>query len=703
MTLKTGNYPSFLGGVSQQDDSVRSPTQLSQAINTWHHAALGTGKRPPAEFVKVLSSSIDPYTHWHSIVRDDFERYVVAVGNGTIRVFNHTTGYEYDVVPTGSAFQYLETELQPWTVMKCRTIADTTFIVNTERVVKLADELSPGTLSGSVQTFTDLPKGTASVPIPSGALYEIIGAEGNEFDNYYVQRAGAGVWMEVARPGIKHRFDKLTMPHVLKRIPDPVHADGFYFAFGPPEWEGRLAGDATTNIPASFVGERIRDVFHHRGRLGFLSTENCALSEVDRPFNFWRTSVTQLLDSDPVDFSIETDGVASLHHAVSYESALLLFGDNGNWQMTADPFLTPKTPKVDPLTNYQCSRFVKPDALGDSLYFPDDSGAYVAVREYFLDDVSVTGDAADVTSHVPSYVPGSIRALEGAAAADLLMLAPVAADHQLYTYAVRWAGNDKTQSAWCAWNISGVGAVKHIKVIDGYAYVIATALGGAGVELLRFALSTTIGDHDFTRDYSLMLDRLAVLQPAYHALGNYTDINLPYTLGSLMNVTVAKTDDWEHPGSLVDLAGASLVNSGMTIRLQGDVAAGRLAVGLNYEARGVLTRPFLRNSNGEPYTTGRTQVRDLTVSYKDAAYFEVEVATRGRTVDPQTYLAGHNGLFTARTLNDSMFRIGRPAFHSGERRFPIGSRSDQVQISLVNRLPYQCWWQSAQFRAIYKP
>ena len=700
MALQTGRYPSFIGGVSQQDDSVRNPTQLSEAINTWLHAALGTGKRPPAEFVKVLGNDLDHMAYCHSIVRDSFERYLVVIGNGSVRVFDHMTGHEYDVVPTGDALEYLQTEMQPWSVMKAMTIADSTFIVNTERTVKLSDELSPGTMTGAVQTFTDLPKPTAMFPIPEGAIYEIVGAEGNEFDNYYVQRAGTGVWMEVARPGIKHRVDAKTMPHVLKRIPDPIHGDGFWFSFGAPEWEGRMAGDESTNISPSYVGEKIVDVFHHRGRLGLLSTENCALSEVDRPFNFWRTSVTQLLDSDPVDFSVTTDGVASLRHGVSFESALLLFGDRANFQMTAEPFLTPKTPKVDPLVNYECSRYVKPQMCGDSLYFPADSGAFATLREYFVDDVSITGDAADVTSHVPRYVPGRVRAMATAPESDVVFLAQEAAPHQLYAYFVRWAGSDKVQSAWCSWNITGVGRVVHLKTIDSYLYVVAQSPGG-GVELLKLSLNLAAQDGDFTEDYTFLLDRLVIAEPVHYPFGNYTDIQLPYVLEEIDELTIVKTDDWEDPGELFDMQNVQLVDGGLTVRLQGNMAGGRVALGLNYETRAALTRPYLKDGQGNSITVGRLQVRDITVVYKDAAYFEVEVATRGRTTDPQTYLAGHAGLFTSRTLGDEMFRIGSPAFHSGERRFPVQSRSDQVRISLVNRLPYQCWWQSAQYRALF--
>jgi hypothetical protein len=283
----------------------------------------------------------------------------------------------------------------------------------------------------------------------------------------------------------------------------------------------------------------------------------------------------------------------------------------------------------------------------------------------------------------------------------VMVLAPETGDNQLYAYFVRWAGTEKSQSAWCAWKIEGVGKVLHLRVIDGYLYAVARSLSGAGAELLRFSLNLSAKDGDFAEDYSFLLDRLAVVSPQYNALGNYTDLILPYQVSNLSAFAAIKTDDWQTPGELVDIRTATLVNGGTTVRLQGNLGAGRVAVGMNYTARAELSRPYLRDGQGNAITVGRLQVRDITVAYKDAAWFEVEVATRGRTTDPQTYVAGHNGLFTARTLNDSQFRLGGPQFHSGERRFPVQSRSDQVQITLTNRLPYQCWWLSAQYRALF--
>lgn len=700
MGLETGTYPTFVGGVSQQDDSVRHPSQLSTAINSWLHAAMGNGKRPGAEFVKVLASDISDMACFHSIVRDGAERYLVVIESGKLRVFNHETGYEYDVVPTGAALEYLQTESQPWSVFRCATMADTTFITNIERRVEMDAELSPGTITGSVQTFADLPKPGSHTSVPNGVIYEIAGADGSETDNYYVQRSGAGVWLEVARPGIKHKFNRRTMPHVLKRIPDPVHGDGFYFSFGAPEWGVRLAGDAKTNLEPSFVGESIADVFFHRGRLGLLSTENCALSEIDHELNFWRTSVTQLLDSDPVDFAVNTDGVATLRHGISFESALLLFGDRANFQMTADPFLTPRTPKVNPLVNYECSPYVSPVLLGDSLYYASDSGRFTLIREYFVDDVSITGDAANVTSHVPRYIPGGVRAMESSPDADVLFVAPRDSQSQLYAYFVRWAGNDKQQSAWCEWDLAGVGKVVHMKSIGDHLYVVAQEPSG-GVEMLRISLSLATHEADFVADTTFLLDRLVVVEPVHQEFGNYTVIDMPYVIEDLADVSVVQTDDWDAPGVLVDLRGADLQNGGTRIRVPGNVAEGRVAVGLNYTHVIEPSRPYLRDNNGNAILVGRLQVRDIEIAYRDGAFFEVEVHTNGRAAAPQRFLCGHHGLFTARTLSDSEFTLGAPIFHSGNRRFPVLSRSDQLRLRFVNRLPYQCWFQSAQYRALF--
>lgn len=713
MANTSGSYSSFLGGVSQQDDSVRSDTQVSEADNAWLHAAMGAGKRPPAEFVQVLASNLDPMAYFHSIVRDDAERYIVAIEHRNIRVFDHITGREYAVNVEDSARDYLDTEQrQPWTVFKALTIADTTFIVQRNCRVQMHAARSQGHVTGSVQTLQDLPKtssGTAQASTwvqgsgatppqhAKGSIYHVTGTPQLPFDDYYVERAGSNTWVECAKPGIPYAYEARTMPHVLKRIPDDVHPDGFYFTFGPAEWKYRDAGDEHTNPEASFVGQTIQEVFLHRGRLGFLSSENVLMSEVDSYFNLWRTSVTQLLDSDPIDIAIATNGVAQLQHAVPFQTAVYVAASSAQYLLTAEPYMSAKNIKADPVNVYNCSPYIRPQLMGDSLYFVDDGGTHAVLREYYMDDLSVTGDAAETTAHVPRYLPGRCRCMCTCASGDTVLLSM--SDGAVYAYAVRWSGDEKIQSAWSRWRFSGVGKIVHMHALHDVVYLVAEAPGG-GVELLKLALSLNQQDSDATKDYTFMLDRLAVVEPVMQHYGYFTRLELPYKLDSLQGVTAIKTDAWADPGAYFDLTQATLEPSGQAIRIPGRHDGGTVTIGVNYTCKLSLTRPMPRNSEGRAILIGRTQIRDIEVAYSHAAYFEVEVRNHSGN-HTETYLASHTSGYTARTLDSKQFALSSPVFHSGTRRFPVLSNAANVEISLVNALPYQCWFLSAQWRGLY--
>jgi len=125
-----------------------------------------------------------------------------------------------------------------------------------------------------------------------------------------------------------------------------------------------------------------------------------------------------------------------------------------------------------------------------------------------------------------------------------------------------------------------------------------------------------------------------------------------------------------------------------------------VVIGLDYEHRLVLSPAIMRDQYQHAVLVGRTQLRDIEVAYNSAAYFEVEVARHGQH-RIETYLASHSGALSARVLGSSEFVLSAPVYHSGSRRFPVLGDARNVEISLINRLPYQCWFQSAQWRGMH--
>ncbi|MBS7457693.1 hypothetical protein [Coralloluteibacterium stylophorae] len=699
MTLTTGSIPSLIGGVSQQDDTIRHLNQVTRAENAYLHPARGAGKRPAAEAIGVLASNIGANSWHHSIIRDQNERYIVVIGSDAIRVFDHITGHEYVTVVTEGQGDYLKANGRSCDVFRAVTVADTTFILNRERIPAMTSATAPGGTTTAVQTFADLPKGADARDIPNGSIYAITGDPENGFDAFYVRKEADYSYRETIKPGLKNTIDPKTMPHILRRVPDATNPDGFYFSFGWQSWETRNVGDDDTNPPPSFIGAAINDVFYHRERLGFLTTESVVMSETGYHRNFWRTTVTQILDSEVIDVSVPSHSIVDLRHAVPYLSALMLFGTDSQHQLTASPLLSPKTVKVDASTNYSASSVVSPVLLGDSLIYVSDRTEWATVREYFISEEAVTADAADITGHVPEYVPGKVRALTAGPDVEMVFVAPEdASDGQLYVYNTRWAGNDKAQSAWSRWKLSGVGRVLHMHIIDGKLYLVAVSPAG-GTELLKIELATIARPTGLPVD--VLLDRRCIVQGTYQEFGNFTDLMLPYALSSLSGVEIIKGAGWANPGAYLDTQGAALQSGGQVIRLPGNKTAGKLVVGLKYDCEIELSRQFPRDDRGAAVTIGRLQLRKLAVRFKDAAFFRVRVEPHGRAAVADSAVTEHLHDYSGRTIGDAAFKLDAPTMTSGVFNTPVLSRADTVRITLVNDKPFQAWWQSAEWEGFF--
>ena len=59
--LVSQRIPSFLGGVSQQDERLRDPSQGSLQLNSLSSVANGLTKRPPAVFDSQIEDNVAGY------------------------------------------------------------------------------------------------------------------------------------------------------------------------------------------------------------------------------------------------------------------------------------------------------------------------------------------------------------------------------------------------------------------------------------------------------------------------------------------------------------------------------------------------------------------------------------------------------------------------------------------------------------------
>jgi hypothetical protein len=311
----------------------------------------------------------------------------------------------------------------------------------------------------SIQNFADLPiKGA-----PTGFVVQITGDGSNQFDDYWVKFDGR-VWQETVQSSASISFDGNTMPHILIR-----NGDGT-FTFKNATWDERAAGDNPSNGAPSFVNKAISDIFFHKNRLGFLSDENVILSSAGKFFNFWRTTVTTLLDGDPIDVGANHPQVAAIRHAVPYGDTLTLFSDKIQFALTSQGLLTAKTASISPTTALPTSQYAKPVLAGDSLYFLADTGNSTKLYEYTLNPDIQKLVANEMSAHVPSYIPGGVSDLTGSLKHNVIGVRTTGAPTKLYVYQWVIKGTDRLQSSFHTWDFGRtlVGA----RVIDSDIYLI---------------------------------------------------------------------------------------------------------------------------------------------------------------------------------------------------------------------------------------
>ena len=132
----------LISGISQQPDLLRLPEQLDQQVNGFSTESSGLQKRPPTLYVNDLGSA--PTNHnslVHIVNRDETEKYVMLFDGSSVKVWDddgkaRTVNYEGD----GKAYVTVD---NPRKSLRLITIADYTFIVNIDKVVKMGTDPVP--------------------------------------------------------------------------------------------------------------------------------------------------------------------------------------------------------------------------------------------------------------------------------------------------------------------------------------------------------------------------------------------------------------------------------------------------------------------------------------------------------------------------------------------------------------------------------
>lgn len=498
----------------------------------------------------------------------------------------------------------------------------------------------------------------------NGFIVKIVGDDGDNSDDYYVQfvtkdgsNYGSGTWQECPSPDIKYHPLPETMPHAIVR-----EADGT-FTFKRIDWTDRGAGDEESAKTPSIFGQKISEVFTHKGRLAFLAGDKSIYSDTEDIFSLFKRTVMTSLDTDPIDVGSNSKMVL-LKHTLPYDGDLLLFSPSSIFTIKGGDVFSNSTVTLDLTMEYPCSSLCKPISAGTSGVFVFENGNYSGLYEIYTNSSYVVS-ARNITEQIPSYLPSGIFKMAGSTTNNLICLLSLNDPKTVYVYNYYYTSDTKAQSAWHKWIFDTADRILNIDFIDNYLYLTIQYSDGIYLE----KLNCTQKQKDTEFDFLIHLDRKLIVDGIYNKETNTTTYTLPYvTDKKTLNIIDSTT------GFLLDFT-----KTDNQLSIEGNFP--NLIIGVTYTSRwdmGTIYKKRTLQGGGSQTVEGVLMLKDLELVYSESGYFDVQIKPLYIEQEPSHYIC------TCTDLGTNSAIVGKISVNTDLFLIPVLAKNDEVEISIIN-------------------
>jgi len=543
-------------------------------------------------------------------------------------------------------------------------------------------------IKDAIQDFTDLP-----YYAKPGMIIQITGEEGDTLSDYYVNFVANGVWKETVGPGVKLGLDNSTMPHAL------VNNNNGTFTFAQQTYTGRVAGDETTNPAPSFVGQKIQNLTFFQNRFGIISGQNLIMTENGEYYNFYATTGTDVLDTDPIDIAASGTTVNKLYNSIDFNEQLLLFSAESQYILeSSGDSITPTTAVLSKTSTFAHDTKVEPKAAGKFVYFAQNRNDKTAITEYFADDDTLTNDGLDITIGVNTLIPNNAYKIVSNNIEDTMVVlchdtldstntAPYTASsdvtatnaNTMFVYKYFWDADKKVQSAWSKFTFSNMQIIS-AEAYDSFIYILANE--NRNLKLLKIDLrNPNFNSLNFPINVDM---QTAILTGSYNSTTNKTTFTIPYE----HNQTLMAIDATNGADLTIDS------QSGTTVVVQGNHTS--CIFGTAFESLYEFSKPYVREQGATgavAITSGRYQIRTLNVDFQDSGFFKATVLPDGRSLTSYE--------MTGNVINSASSVVGVPNIASGTFTIPIQSKNTGFVCKLISSSHLPCHFISAEIEGFY--
>jgi hypothetical protein len=460
-----------------------------------------------------------------------------------------------------------------------------------------------------VSTAGNLP---ARLPVEAEGFVCRVGTV--ELPQYFKYNSSDVSWIEVGAVG---------SPTGITNMPISVYYNGSAWALNASNYEGRNAGDDETNKPHEFCTQGITGMATYQGRLVLMSGPMVSLSASGKPRRFFRSTVTSVVDSDPIEIGSGMNSSAAYEHAIPFQKDLVLLSSAYQAVIPSNnTAITPRNATVVPTSSHEVDVTSPPIALGRTLmYAAPRSEDFFGVREMvpspYTDSQYVSHDA---TPHLPKYMGGRCRFSVSSSVANMALFAPSGDLRSLIVHEYMWDGDQKVQQAWHTWT---------------FPYDVATAYFAYDKVIIVFAQNDTlvitrvdprIGVLTFDSERRPFLDLWSS-----QTVTDYV-VDVPAWMLAFDPAVAAKLQLTASTGNLAgDRVGATV--EGDSLRVVRSFRDGAVAMGVPYRSSFSPTPPVVRDYNEVAVSTNKATLLRYILGTKNSQEFKVRVLDRNSSDD----------------------------------------------------------------------
>lgn len=361
-------------------------------------------------------------------------------------------------------------------------------------------------------------------------------------------------------------------------------------------------GDRTSAPPPAFFGKRIDYLGMFQDRLVVGAGAVLAFSRTGDYQNFFRQSVLQIDDSDPVEMyslGAEDDTIKA---GTTYDRNLLLFGSKKQYAVSGRQPLTPRNASIVVQSSHEDAVDSYPINSGNFVFYNKFRNGVASTHQVQIGQLADTPESYEVSKQLDRYLRGRPVELAAVTAPNVVFLRTETQRDRLYvyTYLDSAAGSERLFDSWSSWVTPAVcGAVIGMSRHEGDLLVYFVRRTGSTITKVcdRFTLDTDLADVPYLDSHR-----------PYNAAGMGEGVSIGYGSSRrefLLGVPWARRDE-----------------------IVSDTGTTDLHMGFDFEAYVTPTNPYIMDQSGKAIMSGRVTVSALGISVADTGGLIGTVSTR---------------------------------------------------------------------------